>query len=182
MKQPKLTIEEEAQIIKKIDEQLKGISPDLRPGAFQMLAQRHLGSASVSTSSPNQESKPTGKRHRRSSATSDLAIVRDLNLKKEGETPSLRDFYAAKAPQNFSEHNVVFVYYLGRLKDVNGITPNHIYTAYKEAGARVPGAFYQSLLDTARNQGWIDTSNTDQMRITTVGENFVEHDLPRKKE
>ena len=109
-------------------------------------------------------------------------IVKDLNLKKDGKTPSLRDFHSQKQPKEFAEHNALFVYYLSKVKELTGITPNHIYTCYKEVNQRVPGAFYQSLLDTTRRKGWLDTSNTEDIKVTTVGENFVEHDLPKKAE
>ena len=103
-------------------------------------------------------------------------------MKKSGANPSLRDFYAQKGPKAFSEQNAVFVFYLNKIKELESVTPDSIYTCYKEVGVRVPGAFYQSLLDTSRIKGWIDTGDTNKIRITTVGENFVEHDLPRGTE
>lgn len=175
------TIEAEAEILKKIDEQLKGLSPDVRAEAFQFLVERHLGRATTSSHGSAASGKAGQVKRRNVKSKSQLAVVKDLNLKKEGTNPSLRDFYAQKMPATFSEQNAVFVYYLNRLKEIEAITPNHIFTCYKEVGARVPGAFYQSLMDTARMKGWIDTGNTDQIRITTVGENFVEHDLPKSQ-
>jgi hypothetical protein len=174
------TIEAEAEILKKIDEQLKGLSPDVRAEAFQILVQRHLGRPSTGSDGLSIGAKPA--RSKRSGRpASQLAVVKDLSLKKDGSTPSLRDFYAQKSPKTFSEQNAVFVYYLNRMKDIPGISPSHVFTCYKEVSARVPGAFYQSLVDTARIKGWIDTGDTDHLRITTVGENFVEHDLPRNE-
>lgn len=181
MSQKMGTIEAEAEILKRIDEQLKGLSPDVRAEAFQILVERHLGRSSAGSHGSGIVAK--GGRGRRRSVRSalQLAVIKDLNLKKEGGTVSLRDFYSQKMPEVFSEQNAVFVYYLNRMKDIDGITPSHIFTCYKEVSARVPGAFYQSLLDTARKKGWIDTRDTNQIKITTVGENFVEHDLPKKK-
>jgi hypothetical protein len=175
------TIETEAEILKKIDEQLKGLSPDVRAEAFQILVQRHLGGLTSSFPRTAASVKPGQPKRRNIKSRTQLSVVKDLNLKKEGTSPSLRDFHAEKSPETFSEQNAVFVYYLNRVKETDTISPSHIFTCYKEVGARVPGAFYQSLLDTSRIKGWIDTANTEQIRITTVGENFVEHDLPKSR-
>lgn len=171
-------IENEAAILKKIDEQTKGLSADIRAEAFQILVQRHLGGKLTADVAHNR-GRATPPRHTKPRSKVQLSVVKDLNLKKDGTTPSLRDFFAQKSPQTFLEQNVLFVYYLQRLREIPNITQNHIYTSYKEVNLRVPGAFYQSLLDT-RTRGWIDTANTEDIRITTVGENFVEHDLPRQ--
>ena len=181
MRQKTGTIESEAEVLKKIDEQLKGLSPDIRADAFKVLVQRHLGKASTGWHGSAMPAKVGRGKHRGPKATSQPKMIGNLNLKKEGSTPALRDFYSEKLPEAFSEQNAVFVYYLNRLKKVDGITQDHVYTCYKEVGARVPGAFYQSLMDTARKKGWIDTRDMTQITITTVGENFVEHDLPKKK-
>ncbi len=181
MKEKSVTIQEEAEILKQIDQQLKGLSPDVRKEAFQILVQRHLGGA---LSKADIKAAPVAKtavpKARARKARVAPTIVKDLNLKKEGKAPSLREFYAEKKPKEFAEQNAAFVYYLSKLKEIGSITPNHIYTCYKEVNTRIPGAFYQSLTDTARRQGWIDMSNSEDIRITTVGENFVEHDLPKK--
>jgi len=79
------------------------------------------------------------------------------------------------------EKNVVFVYYLQNIVSVQGITPNHIYTCYKNVGSKVPTALRQSLLDTASLKGWLDTSNLDEVKLATPGENYIEHDLQAKK-
>lgn len=46
-------IEEEAAILKKIDEQIKNLSPEIRKEAFQILVQRHLiGNARAGNQAP----------------------------------------------------------------------------------------------------------------------------------
>jgi hypothetical protein len=183
MKDKLQQIAEEAAILKQIDDQLKNLSPDVRAEAFQVLVQRHLtGSSAASTvrsgSSTRQEA-PSKNRNRRTAET--LTVIKDLNLRADGSVPALRDFYAEKTPDGFAECNALFAYYLAKLKEIAGIGPSHIYTCYKAVGIKVPGAFIQSLKDTARRQGWVDSSDFTDIRVTTIGENHVEHDLPRKK-
>ncbi|SRR6266478_6264796 len=175
------TIEADAELLKKIDEQLKGMSPDVRAEAFQILVERHLGRSSMNPQRVGKSSSVGVKKQRVAKQASHPTFVRDLDLKKSGNAPGLREFYAQKKPKNFTEENAVFVYYLNRLKEVEGVTTNHIFTCYKEVGARLPGALYQSLLDTNRKKGWIDTGNMNRILISPIGENFVEHDLPRKE-
>jgi len=172
-------IEREAAILKKIDEQLKDLSPELRKEAFQLLVQRHLLGPSRVGSTPRNEQ--TAKKNRGKRSLEQPAIVKDLNLKADSSIESLRDFWKRKRPDGFLEQNAVFVYYLSMLKRIENISQDHVYTCYKDVAARIPGAFYQSLLDTSRRKGWIDTKNMQNIRVTTVGENFVEHDLPAKE-
>ncbi|SRR6266851_4658331 len=176
------SIEEEAAILKQIDEQLKGLSPDVRSEAFQILVERHLNAARSSSTARKLQAKDQLSKERPKRVTESLSVVKDLNLRAQGDIPSLRDFFRAKAPKGFAEQNAVFAYYLVKSKEISPVGTNHIYTCYKEVGQRVPGAFQQSLKDTARRQGWLDTADLDDLRVSTIGENFVEHDLPRKHE
>jgi len=172
------TLEAEAEILRRIDEQVQKMSPEIRGEAFQILVRRHLGGDTAVTSEATAAPKATGKKTRRPKSGSDLVVIRDLSLKGEKDRVSLRDFYSQKKPGSFVEHNTLFTFYLNRLCDIDAVTPSHIYTCYADVGARKPGAFYQSLLDTSR-KGWIDTSDTERIRVTVVGENFVEQDLPK---
>jgi len=52
---------------------------------------------------------------------------------------------------------------------------------YKDVKAKVPAKLYQSLIDTRNRKGTVITDSMDDIRIGTVGENFVEKDLPRQK-
>jgi hypothetical protein len=176
------SIEEEAAILKQIDEQLKGLSPDVRTEAFQILVERHLNTGRPGKAARKPLAKDQLSKERPKRAMESLSVVKDLNLRAQGDIPSLRDFFKTKAPNGFAEQNAVFAYYLVKSKEVSSVGANHIYTCYKEVGQRVPGAFLQSLKDTARRQGWLDTSDLEDIRVTTIGENFVEHDLPRKDE
>jgi len=134
---------------------------------------RRKGGRSKPASSPKGKPKPT--------ASVSPSIVKDLNLMPEGKA-SFRSFAATKNPSSNHEKNTVAVYYLQKELAVTAITSDHVYTCYKDASWRVPAQFRNSLAKTAHIKGWIDTRDMASIRITTQGENLVEHDLPRQKE
>jgi hypothetical protein len=109
------------------------------------------------------------------------SIVKDLDLSAKKNKQSLRDIFKLKSPSSNMEKNIVFTYYLQKIASVEGITPGHIYSCYKDVNMKVPGALEQSLLDTSHLKGWLDTSNLNDIKVATPGENFVEHDLPKEK-
>lgn len=109
------------------------------------------------------------------------SLVTNLDLLAKGNKKALKDFYAEKAPANAMEKNAVFVYYLQKEAKITAITVNHVYTCYKHVSVPVPKAFRQSLADTSSKKGWIDTKSMENITIPTLGENFVEHDLGKKK-
>ena len=128
---------------------------------------------------------PTVKQHVAKSRTGGArkemyTLVKDLQLSPKGKK-SLRDFFAEKEPQTAMEMNTVFVFYLKKEISIDEVTVDHIYTCYKDTSTKVPGALTQSLKDTAHRKGWIDTANTNAISLTTIGENLVEHDLPKQK-
>lgn len=108
-------------------------------------------------------------------------IVKDLDLSGTGGKKPLKVFYEEKQPSSNLERNAVFVFYLKRIAKIAKVNRNHVYTCYKDVDERVPENLIQSLRDTSHHKGWVDTSMMDDLKIPTVGENFVEHDLPKSK-
>lgn len=106
------------------------------------------------------------------------SIVKDLNLNPEGKK-SFKDFIQDKLPSTNQEKCTVAIYYLRSELGIDGITINHVFTCYKIANWRVAD-LYNVLTLTASRKGWVDTSNMDNIGITTHGENHVEYDLPHK--
>lgn len=108
-----------------------------------------------------------------------LSIVKELNLAEQGDKPSLKDFYSEYTPSNNFERNLIFVYYLQNIAKLTAITTNHIFTCYRHVGVKIPGAFKQSLWDTASQKGWIDTGSLEDIKLTTQGINYIEHDMAK---
>lgn len=109
-------------------------------------------------------------------------LVTNLDLSGTDTVPSLKDFYKEKNPASAQECNAVFIYYLKKIQEIEKVGIDHIYTCYKEVKARVPGKLYQNIIDTRKRKGWIITDNMDDLRIGTLGENFVEKELPKHEQ
>ena len=119
---------------------------------------------------------------KRSSSKESYSIVKSLNLKGDKKkVPSLIDFCSDKDKGSAIKFNVLAVYYLKKFLKIEKVSIHHLYTCYKEVGQRVPVALKQSLWDTASSKyGYLDTSDTEDIKIPTSGENYVEYDLIKK--
>lgn len=104
-------------------------------------------------------------------------FINDLNLRPQGKE-SLKDFADAKKPKTNEEKFAVIIYYLQRQLGVKSINSDHIYTAFKELGVKVPADINDAIFKCASRKGWIDTADSSNLTVTVRGENFVEHDLP----
>lgn len=109
-----------------------------------------------------------------------LSIDKTLNLKPSGKT-SFADFAVKKSPSSDREKVVLCVYYLLNELGKKPIGINQIYTCYKSINWRVPADLAGTLRWVSSQKGWLDTSNSSDIKMTTHGENLIEHDLPRKK-
>lgn len=113
-------------------------------------------------SSTNQKSKnPTS-----------YSLITELNLNPTGKD-SLKNFVSKYKASVSAEYNLVFVYYLQKIIGEKNIGSNHIYTCYKDLKIKFPSNIRQSLIDTKSRKGWIDTSNMNDIKVTTVGENAI---------
>ncbi|AYV57683.1 hypothetical protein EFP84_18740 [Leptospira kmetyi] len=106
-----------------------------------------------------------------------LSIDKTLNL-KPSKKESLKDFVSKKKPNTNQEKCTVIVYYLSRVIELSNVGATQVFTCYKHMNWRVPSDMRNVLALTASRKGWLDTSDTDNIQLTTHGENLVEHDLP----
>ncbi len=103
-----------------------------------------------------------------------------LNL-HPADRQSFKDFVGEKKPRdNFVEHNVVAVYWLGQTAEITDVTTDMVFTCYRGVSWKLPGDLRNSLAKTAHDKGWLDTKDSDDIKITPSGLNFVERDLPPK--
>lgn len=106
------------------------------------------------------------------------SIITGINLSPENKD-SLRDFVSKRSASNAQEYNTIFVYYLERILEIRGITPDSIFTCYKHLGIKPPSNLRQSLFDTRSRKGWIDTTSINDLKITAEGINKVEFDFKK---
>lgn len=105
----------------------------------------------------------------------------DVNFRPEGKT-SLRDFVATKAPSTFYEKNAVIVFYFEDVLNFHEVTPDHVVTGYDECGWKAPADPSNSLVKTASDKRWIDTSDFNAISTTHLGRNMVKYDMAAAKE
>lgn len=97
-------------------------------------------------------------------------------MKPDGRE-ALSEFYAKYSPKNNYEKNLIFTYWLKEIAGLSEVSEDHIFTCYRHVSVRTPSAFRQSLFDTSKRKGWIDTADTDDLKVTISGVNHLEHDL-----
>lgn len=107
------------------------------------------------------------------------SLVKDLDLLGKGKAQSLKTFVGVYTPKSAMEWNLLFVYYLQKILEVDAIGVDHIYTCYKHVNIKSPTHLYQSLVNTAHKKGSINTTSVDAITVTIVGENSVEHEMPK---
>jgi hypothetical protein len=125
------------------------------------------------------DSGSTTKKKKGGGGRSTPAIVKDLNLAGDGKKKRLKEFYEKFTPTSNFERNLIFVYYLQHELGLTGITVDHVFTCYRDIQVRAPAALLQSLWDTSNRRGWLDTSTTEDIKVTVPGMNYLEHDMPR---
>lgn len=107
-----------------------------------------------------------------------MKVLKDLDLRpKDKETASV--FVGKKQPGNNKQKCVVAIYYMGHVLELAEITSAHVYTFFKELNWPLPSNLMNTM-HQAGTDGWLDTSNASDLKVTTRGENLVEHDLPPK--
>lgn len=108
--------------------------------------------------------------------TGQPTINKNLNLYAEGANPSLKDFMAGYNTPSNQARNLLFVYYLKELKELDNVGADEVFTCYKHMGLKIPN-IPQGLRDTAYLKGWLDTSASDDVTVTIAGQNAVSHEL-----
>jgi len=187
----KKTYEEIKSELLEIADVLKKYPDNIQPQVFEILTKHFLGTTTYDSHDEKQTSSAVGKKQEDkqdkdktsksvSKSKESVSLVKDLNLRPAGKE-SFKDFYEKKKPTTANAFNAVAVYYLSELLQMTSITPNHVYTCYRETNVRPPEAFLQNLKDTASKNGYIDTSDTSNIKIPLRGKNYVEHDLPKQK-
>lgn len=114
----------------------------------------------------------SGKAKRRQS----VGLVKDLSLRPK-EKKSFVDFANEKKPANHNDKVTVCVYWLTKEAGQKA-TAEHVNTCYQGADWKRPSDLRDTLRQTASKKGWIDTADSDDIKVTTSGEDHVKHDLP----
>jgi hypothetical protein len=107
-----------------------------------------------------------------------ISMDKNLNLSPTGK-PSAVQFATEKSPANVMQKCVVAVYYLRDTTEMQKVSTQAVFTFFKHLNWKVP-ADLRNTLQQAGSAGWLDTADGEDIKLTSSGENLVEHDLPPK--
>jgi hypothetical protein len=106
------------------------------------------------------------------------SLETSLNLNPSGQQ-SLKDFFNLYNSKKTPELVLTIVYYLEKIANHQNIGENTIYTCYKNLALPVPN-IRQALNNIHNRQGFINTSDFSNLKITVAGENHIEHNMEKK--
>lgn len=150
------------------------------PAAATPPSQAQQSSAAKQSAKPKKKTNPS-KPKTKSSSSNSGTLLKALDLTASDGAESLRDFYNKYEASSNLERNLVFVYYLQNLKEIESININHVFTCYRNIpDLKAPGNLKQSIFDTGFKKGWLDTSSMESITVPISGINHLEHDLPKK--
>jgi hypothetical protein len=114
-----------------------------------------------------------------------ISPVADLDFVPK-DKPALKAFFAEKAPATDMEQVLVVGYYLKQTLGLATFGPGHIFAGFKHVNKPIPVDLRQTMrnmkpmVGTRQGKGWLNFTEVESARLTTEGENVVEHELPRK--
>lgn len=102
------------------------------------------------------------------------------NLIPKEQIASLREFYDTKGPDSHMEIFAVLSYWLKDALSITDVSIDEMWTLYKVLQIRAPKVLVQVFRDAKSKKAYFDTSEGNgKYYLTSFGETFVEHDLPR---
>ena len=127
----------------------------------------------ASASSNARKTRGTGRKVDRNAG---LALVPNMDFRPTGKR-ALKEFLDEKNPKNDIEAALATVYYMQHVTTLSKIGPNHVMTAFKEAGKSIPVDLRQTIRNAKKLKMWVNFTDIDDVRTTTQGDNFVEHEM-----
>jgi hypothetical protein len=119
----------------------------------------------------------TNSKKGKTSSSNNLTYLSDFDFMPSGKE-SLKEFFCKYKTESNMEANLIFLYYLQEVLETKEISSEHIYSCYRHLGLKIP-SFPQTLRDTKSRKGWIETSISNDLKVTRAGINYLEHDMPR---
>jgi hypothetical protein len=106
-----------------------------------------------------------------------VGIDKNLSLRPKGKQ-SFKEFAEEKAPADHYDKTVVAVYWLTEVASAKA-SAQAVNTCYQGADWKRPTDLRNTLQQTASKKGWLDTADSDEIKLTVPGEDYVRHDLPK---
>jgi hypothetical protein len=112
---------------------------------------------------------------------STLGTISNLSMRPKGKK-SFEDFATEKAPSNAQARGLVAAYWLAHDGGVaSGITVDHVNTCFLAAKWQRPANLANVLQIAATRKRWFDTSDMSNIKLTSLGEDEVQFNMPAKK-
>jgi len=141
-------------------------------------------SASASDSAParaKQKRRSAPRKKATSGDGSEVAINPDAPTRdKDLDTSKLQAFYDQFSPGSAPEKILIFLKFLIEELKIEKPNTDQVYTCFLDAREKPPQAFAQAFRDTSSKKGFINFNSSEDIEITTKGNNHFEFDLKRK--
>jgi hypothetical protein len=102
--------------------------------------------------------------------------VGDIDFVPAGKQ-ALKDFFAEKGPNSDMDQILVLCHFLQCSVQSAQISPGHILSGFKHVGEPVPKDLKQTIRNMKEKKAWLNFTDIENIRLTTEGENRVEHEL-----
>lgn len=178
----------EVKAIETIDNTLSALAPDERARVLGWAQQKFGSSAQINptthhsaTAQPNPTTPANSTNVRAKTSKKVKTIIsmdKSLNLSPSGKVSAVQ-FATGKSPTNAMQKCVVAVYYLRDTIEMEKVTTQAVFTFFKHLGWPAP-ADLKNTLQQAGSAGWLDTADGQDIKVTSLGDNLVEHELPAK--
>lgn len=109
-----------------------------------------------------------------------LELVPNLDFRPKGKS-TLKEVAEEKGPTNDVEMTVLYVHYMQHVMGLAKIGPSHVMTAFKELGKAIPADVRATIRNIKRTKMLLNFTDIDDIRTTTQGDNFVEHDMGKSE-
>ena len=178
-------VQQIAEVIARID------LPEIKVEAFRYLiaaetstpagGQKRAPAASTKASGVAGDAEPEKQARRKSNGGSKkqtFTADRDLNFySKAGPLKTaFKEFVELHSPASNLQKAVVAVYWLKKELEVEEVTIDQVYTAFKTLSWPIP-ADLANTLQQAGTKNYLDSKKRHDIKLTTHGENLVEQDL-----
>jgi len=114
---------------------------------------------------------------KKSASMQSFALVDEIYQGKDAK--AIKDFYGQYNVKGNLQKVTLFIYFLQKELKLTGITANHLYTCYKIVGIPLPKALQQAVRDAKNQKTWLVHDDWDDLKITHMGENAVEHEFEK---
>jgi len=147
-------------------------------GMIDQAAEVAEGLSEDSVAANARRARGTGKKTDRNAG---LSLVANLNFRPNGKQ-AFKEFIDAKNPTNDLEASLATIYYMQHEMGLSKIGPAHVMTAFKEAGKAIPVDLRQTVRNVKKSKMWLNFTDIEDIRTTTQGDNFVEHEMGKSEQ